>query len=333
MRVAVDAMGGDYAPQEVIKGAVEAVLEYEVEIILVGQQEVIKAELDKYRYPVNSISIVDALEVIKMDEHPSSAVRRKRNASLVVATKLVKEGTAAALVSAGNTGAQMAAALFELGRLPGVERPGIATVFPSPSGPKVLIDSGANVDCKARNLVQFAYLGSAYAQNVLGVSNPRVALLNVGSEPSKGNEVVIEVYQILERKRNHFLFYGNIEGCEFFTADVNVIICDGFVGNIVLKLTEGIVETLFMMIKKELRKNPVRSLGGFLVKPGFQELMLKLDCAEYGGAPLLGVQGISIICHGSSRAKAIRNAIRSARDAVKNNFLEVAKKGLQVTAI
>lgn len=327
MKVAVDAMGGDYAPEEIVKGAVEAVVKDGTQIILVGKEERVQAELNKYHYPPELISCVHAPESIEMDEEPVPAVRRKKNASLVVATRLVKERTAAAIVSAGNTGAQMAASLFELGRIPGVERPAIATVFPSPGGPKVLIDSGANVDCKARHLVQFACLGSIYAREVLGIESPRVALLNIGSEPNKGNEAVVEAFQILEKTKN-LLFAGNLEGRDFFTGDVDVIVCDGFLGNVVLKLTEGLVAALFMMIRSELKKNPLRSLGGVLVKPGFREILRKLDYTEYGGAPLLGVQGISIICHGSSRAKAIRNAIRFAQEAARKNLLELVKKGL-----
>ncbi len=327
MRIAVDAMGGDHAPVEIVKGAVEAAVKDGIRIILVGKEDRIRAELNKYRYPHELISCFHTPDIIEMNEESASAVRRKKNASLVVATRLVKEGDAAAVVSAGNTGAQMAAALFELGRIPGIERPGIATVFPSPTGPKVLIDSGANVDCKARHLVQFAGLGSIYAKNVLGIDNPRVALLNVGSESNKGNEAVVEAFQILERSKS-VIFSGNVEGRDFLTGDVDVIVCDGFVGDIALKLTEGLVATIFMMIKAEMKKNPVRLFGGLLVKPGFKEILQKLDYTEYGGAPLLGVRGISIICHGSSWAKAIRNAVRFGQKAVQGNFLELIKREL-----
>jgi len=329
--IAVDVMGGDYAPQEIVKGAVAAAVAEKLKVILVGREEVVWAELKKYDYPSTYVEVVHAPEVIEMGEHPAKAVRKKRNSSLVVATRLVKEGKASAIVSAGNTGAQMAAALLELGRLPGIERPGIATIFPTPTGSKVLIDSGANVDCSASNLVQFAYLGSAYASQVLGISDPRVALLNIGTEPTKGNEAVIEAFKILE-KDEHINFWGNVEGRDFFTAEVDVIVCDGFVGNVVLKLTEGIVTTLFSLLREEIEKNPWRKLGGALVKSGFKEIFRKLDHTEYGGAPLLGVQGISIICHGSSRAKSIYNALRYARDAVEKGFLEVVGKRLQVMA-
>ena len=281
MRIAVDAMGGDYAPVEIVKGAVQAVNDG-AQVILVGLEELIASELKNYRYPPEAIAVRQASEVIRMDEHPASAVRRKKDSSMVVATKLVKEGEAAAIISAGNTGAQMAAALFAFGRLPGIERPGIATVFPSPGGPKVLIDSGANVDVKASHLVQFAYLGSYYARQVLGITSPRVALLSVGSEATKGTEAVIKAHQALaEAEDLHFV--GNVEGRDFLTADVDVIACDGFVGNIALKLTEGIVSTLTGLIKEELQRNPLRMLGGLLVKPAFSDLFRKLDYTEYGG--------------------------------------------------
>lgn len=326
MKIAVDAMGGDYAPAEIVKGAVEAAVRDGIEIVLVGQQERVETELKKYSYPPGKIVVYHAPQVIEMNEHPASAVRNKRDSSIVVATKLLKDGKASAVVSAGNTGAQMAAALFILGRVPGIDRPGIATVFPSPKGPKVLLDSGANVDVKSRNLVQFAYLGSIYSRNVLGIERPRVALLNIGSEPNKGTETIQEAFQELsgDPKIN---FSGNIEGREFLTADVDVIICDGFVGNVVLKLTEGLVSTLMALVREELKKNPLRSVGGVLVKPAFKELFKKLDYTEYGGAPLLGVMGISIICHGSSNYKAIRNAIRFARETAESGFLESLKKG------
>lgn len=319
-------MGGDYAPAEIVKGAVAAAVKDGIKIVLVGQKETVETELKKYSYPSEKIDVFHAPGIIDMNEHPASAVRHKKDSSIVIATKLVKDGEASAVVSAGNTGAQMAAAIFLLGRVSRIDRPGIATVFPSPKGPKVLLDSGANVDVKARNLTQFAYLGSLYSRNVLGVESPRVALLNVGSEPNKGTEAVQEAFKELSQRKT-INFSGNIEGREFLTADADVIICDGFVGNIVLKLTEGLVTTMMDMVKEELKKNPLRLLGGVLVKPGFRNLFKKLDYTEYGGAPLLGVMGISIICHGSSKAKAIRNAIRFARETARSEFMESLKKG------
>ncbi len=328
MRIAVDVMGGDYAPGEIVKGSVDAVINDGIEVVLVGEEEQVRNELIKYDFPDHLISVVNAGETIEMDEHPAKAVRRKKDASLVVATRLVKNGEAAALLSAGNTGAQMAAALFELGRFPGVERPGIATVLPSPQGPKVLIDSGANVDAKAEHLVCFAYLGSAFAEGVLGISEPRVALLNIGSESSKGNDLVVKAYQLLQGT-DKLYFKGNIESRDLMAADVDVIVCDGFVGNITLKAVEGIAAVLMAMIKDELTRNPLRLLGGALVKPRFIEIRKKLDYNEYGGAPLLGVKGLSIICHGSSRARAIKNAIRYARQAAESNLLGLIEQKLE----
>ncbi|MFY9141201.1 MAG: phosphate acyltransferase PlsX [Thermacetogeniaceae bacterium] len=322
MRIAVDAMGGDYAPGEIVKGSVDAVIDDGIEVVLVGKEELMRDELKKYDYPDQLLSVVNASETIEMDEHPARAVRRKKDASLVVATRLVKSGEAAAVLSAGNTGAQMAAALFELGRFPGVERPAIATVLPSPQGPKVLIDSGANVDAKAQHLVCFAYLGSAFAEGVLGIREPRVALLNIGAESSKGNDIVVKAYQLLQEADKLF-FKGNIESRDLMSADVDVIVCDGFVGNITLKAVEGIAAFLMKMMKDELSRNPLRLFGGALVKPGIKKIMKKLDYSEYGGAPLLGVNGLSIICHGSSRARAIKNAIRYARQAAESNLLEL----------
>jgi glycerol-3-phosphate acyltransferase PlsX len=349
VRIAVDAMGGDHAPAEIIEGAVAAAVGDGIPVMLVGAEKTITDELKRYRYPGDKVTIVHAPEVISMDDHPASAVRRKRDSSLVAATRLVKEGAAAAIISAGNTGAQMAAALLILGRLPGVERPGIATVIPSPMGPKVLIDSGANVDSKAGHLVRFAYMGSLYASRVLHAGNraprpstapihwmgirvtggrggPRVALLSVGSEPTKGSEAVIEAHQILAQAGD-LNFVGNIEGRDFLSADVDVIVCDGFVGNVALKLVEGVVFTLTGMIGREIRRNPLRMLGGMLVKPAFGSLYRQFDYATYGGAPLLGVNGLSVICHGSSRAPAIRNAIRFAERAAQENIIECLSKG------
>ncbi len=326
--IAVDAMGGDYAPEEIVKGAVDAVISDGIKVILVGSEKAVQEELKKYSYPSGLISVVHASESIGMDEHPAKAVRRKKDASRVVAARLVKNGQAAALVSAGNTGAQMAASLFELGRIPGIERPGIATVLPCPDGlPRVLIDSGANADAKARHLLQFAYLGSVFAESVLRIENPRVALLSVGSEPSKGNELVVEAHHLL-KKAGDLNFVGNVESRELMTADADIVVCDGFVGNITLKAVEGIATALMSMIKEELTKNPLRVCGGFLVKPGLKELTKKVDYSEYGGAPLLGVEGISIICHGTSRARAVKNAIHYAYQAAQSDLLDVMRRGL-----
>lgn len=323
MKIALDAMGGDYAPAEIVKGAVEAVQNYELEVILVGVVETIQAELAKYP-PTDRIEIFPASQVIGMNEHPAAAIRKKKDASIVVATRLVKENVAQAVVSAGSTGAQMAAALFGLGRLGGVDRPAIATVVPTPRGPKIILDMGANVDCRAKHLVQFAFLGSVYAEQVLKITRPQVALLNIGEEETKGNEAVVTAYQIL--KGSSLNFIGNVEGRELFNTPADVIVCDGFVGNVVLKLTEGLASTLFGLLKEQFSRTWLTKLGAALVLPGLKELKRQLDYTEYGGAPLLGVDGVSIICHGSSQAKAIRHALRVARECVESSFVSVLKE-------
>ncbi|MDA8443326.1 MAG: phosphate acyltransferase PlsX, partial [Peptococcaceae bacterium] len=245
---------------------------------------------------------------------------------LVVATRLVKEGKADAVVSAGSTGAQMAAALFGLGRLKGIERPAIATVLPTAQGGKLVLDVGANAEAKPEHLYQFGIMGSIYAEKILHIAQPKVALLNIGSEKTKGNELVLAAYSLLQQAPLRFI--GNIEGREVPRGDADVVVCDGFVGNIVLKFAEGLADTLFKMIKAEITANPMRKLGAALVKPGLKELGRRLDYAEYGGSPLLGVNGVSIVCHGSSKAKAIKNAIKVAHECVDSGYLEVIQANL-----
>lgn len=324
MRIALDAMGGDYAPLEIVTGALAAARENpQQEIILVGQQEAIeKCGMD---LPQN-VQIYPASEVIAMDEHPATAVRRKKDSSIVVATRLVKEGNADAIVSAGSTGAQMAAALFGLGRIRGIERPAIATVLPTSQGGKLVLDVGANADAKPEHLVQYGVMGSIYAENILHINNPKVAVLNIGSEETKGNELVQAAYVLLKEAPCNFI--GNIEGREVPHGVADVIVCDGFVGNVILKFAEGLAGTLFDMIKKEIMATNLRKLGGALIKPGMKQIAKALDYAEYGGSPLLGVNGVSIVCHGSSKAKAIKNAIRVAGECVDSRYIDVIKSKL-----
>lgn len=324
MRIALDAMGGDYAPLEIVTGALAAARENpQQEIILVGQQETIeKCGMD---LPQN-VQIYPASEVIAMDEHPATAVRRKKDSSIVVATRLVKEGNADAIVSAGSTGAQMAAALFGLGRIRGIERPAIATVLPTSQGGKLVLDVGANADAKPEHLVQYGVMGSIYAENILHINNPKVAVLNIGSEETKGNELVQAAYVLLKEAPCNFI--GNIEGREVPHGVADVIVCDGFVGNVILKFAEGLAGTLFDMIKKEIMATNLRKLGGALIKPGMKQIAKALDYAEYGGSPLLGVNGVSIVCHGSSKAKAIKNAIRVAGECVDSRYIDVIKSKL-----
>lgn len=319
MRIALDAMGGDYAPEEIVKGAVRAAQTYpETEIILVGPSTRINPLLSNA--PKN-IAIEEASEVIQMNEHPAQAVRKKKDSSIVVATRLVKEKKADAVVSAGSTGAQMAGALLGLGRIKGVERPAIATVLPTLDGGKLVLDVGANPDAKPEHLVQYAKMGSIYAKHIMGIANPRVALLNIGTEESKGNELTQQTYPLLQASSLNFT--GNIEGRDVPYGLADVVVCDGFVGNVVLKTAEGLAGALFELIKEKITSNPVRKLGALAVKPGLKEIARMMDYAEYGGSPLLGVKGISIVCHGSSKEKAIFNGIRVAGECAEAGLTEL----------
>lgn len=321
MRIALDAMGGDYAPQETVKGAVEAVRSWtDLEVYLVGRGEAIKPILKETGYHGERLLLIEAPEVIEMGEHPVEAVKKKKQSSLVVANELVQEGKAEAVVSAGSTGAAMVSSLMRIGRLPSVERPGIASVFPTLSGVCVLIDAGANVDCRPSHLVQFAYMGSIYAEKVLGIPHPRVGLLNVGEEETKGNQLVQEVYPIL--KRSSLNFIGNVEGRDIPAGKAEVVVCDGFVGNVALKVFEGMASTIFTLLKQEITAHLSGKLGGLLLRPTFARIKRRMDYAEFGGAPLLGLKGVSIIAHGISDTRAIKNAIRVAKESVEKGVVQ-----------
>lgn len=319
MKIAVDAMGGDHAPEEIIKGAVEAAREGIAEVILVGDEAIVKKELDRLG-PVSGVTVHHASEVVDMAEQPAVALRRKKDSSIAVATRLVKEGTAGGLVSAGSTGAQMSAALLMLGRIKGVQRPAIATVLPTLKGGKLILDVGANVDCKPQNLVEYAQIGSLYTEKILAVPNPRVGLLNIGTEVTKGNELTLATYNLLMASGLNFI--GNVEARDIPWSDADVIVCDGFVGNSLLKFGEGLISAVFQMIQAEMNRSTRTRIGAALMLPGFRAMKRRLEYDEYGGAPLLGVQGVSIICHGSSKAKAIKNAVRVAAQCVENRFVE-----------
>lgn len=329
VRVAVDAMGGDHAPAEIVQGAVEAVSAFDVEVLLVGESQAVSAVLQKTGYRGERIILVEAPEVIGMDEHPVEALRKKKRSSLVVANELVRDGQADAVVSAGSTGAAMACSLLRLGKLPGIERPAIATAFPTLRGFSILIDAGANADCRPVHLVKFAQMGALYAEKVLGVEDPRVGLLNIGEEETKGNELVLAAYA--ELKKSALNFIGNIEGRDVPTGKADVVVCDGFVGNVVLKFMEGMAGAIFHLLKEELSRDWRGMAGGFLLKPAFKQILRKTDYAEYGGAPLLGLKGVSIIAHGSSNARAIRNAIRVAKESVEKKVVEAIAAGTEDT--
>ena len=312
MIIVVDAMGGDRAPALVVEGVQEALFLSTIEkIILVGDQKLIEKELATRGGDFSAISIIHTSEKIEMGESPAVACRKKRNSSIMVAMQQIKEGKADALISAGNTGAIMTAASFLLGRVGAIDRPAIATIFPSATGKTIWLDVGANVDCKPIHLLQFAIMGSVYAGDVLQRPNPRVGLLSVGEEKSKGNRLTSQSFHLLKQSRLNFI--GNVEGRDILNGRVDVVVCDGFVGNIALKFGEGIAEFIFSSLKNEfLNAGLIGRLGGYLTRPLFKKFQRTLDYAEYGGAPLLGVNGVCIVCHGRSSSRAIRNAIKTA---------------------
>jgi len=328
MKIVLDAMGGDYAPVETIKGAILALEEItKLEIILVGDKEKIENELLKYKYDENRIEIEHTDEIIDMDEKmsPAMAVRKKKNSSMNVALQLVKDGKAKACISAGNTGALMSASLLKLGRVKGVLRPAITTLFPTKKGRMVVMDVGANADCKAEYIEQFSIMGSLYAKILLDEKNPKVGLLNIGEEEGKGNELTTESYELL--KNNKLInFIGNVEPNDMFSGEVDVVVTDGFTGNIVLKTGEGIAKFIFEIIKDSIKNNFIGKIGAYLMKPVFKELKKRMDSSEYGGALFLGLEGISIKSHGSSDAKAIKNGIKAAHYFAEKDFIENLKK-------
>jgi len=329
-RVALDAMGGDKAPGEVVLGAVQAAREYGIGVYLVGREEVIRAELAKHDTAGLDLPIIHTDEVIEMDEHPANAVRRKKKASMLLALQQVRDGNALGAVSAGNSGAMLAASLFTLKRLPGVDRPALGGVFPTRNGACLVIDMGANADCKPEYLLQFALMGSAYMERIFQVKSPRVGLLANGEEASKGNQLVIETHQLLAANASTLglNFIGNIEGRDIPASGADVVVCDGFVGNVVLKLSEGLGETLLGMLRDQMTSTLVSKLAAAVLKPGLRKLFKKLDYAEYGGVPLLGVNGSSIVAHGRSNAKAIKNAIRVAKQTAETGVAAAIAEGL-----
>ena len=308
MKIAVDAMGGDHAPGEVIRGAVHAFREHDLPIVLVGREEVIREELR--RTGAKGIEVHHASDVVEMYDAPGVAIRKKKDSSLRVGLNLVAEGKAASFVSAGNSGAVMAGALMILKKIQGVDRPAITATIPTPTGPIVLIDAGANVDCKPYNMVQFGCMGDAYARKILGISRPRVGVVSIGEEESKGTDLTRETSSLFRKKDLNFV--GNLEGRDFFAGRADVFVCDGFVGNIVLKTMEGMATALLDFLREEVLKSQMAKVGAVLAGGAIRRVKRRLDYAEYGGAPLLGVKGGVVICHGSSDARAMKNAIRSA---------------------
>lgn len=330
MKIAVDAMGGDYAPEETVLGAIEAVHAYSLDVVLVGEEIKIRRLLEKHGAAKNThIAVVHAGQVIEMHEHPAQAIRKKKDASILVATRLVKEGKCDAVVAPGSTGAAVGAALLGLGRIKGIERPCIATPIPSKKGITVLLDSGANANSKPKHLIEGAIMGSHYAKYILGINKPQVGLLNIGEEASKGNELCQATYPVLEQLKT-ISFFGNVEGRDIPEGTVDVVVCDGFVGNVILKFGEGMALFIIKLVKEAIKNSGfIAKLGALAVYPALKTLKKRLDFTEYGGAPLLGVNGSFIICHGSSKAKAIKNAIRVADELVVQDVVGHIRKSIE----
>lgn len=321
MKILVDAMGGDHAPQAPVEAAVRAAKELDVHVVLVGDETIIERELKKYGdYPKDNISIAHAPEVISNHEEPAKAVRHKKGASVVVAAQMLKKGEGDAMLSMGNTGALLSVGLLIVGRIKGILRPALATILPSEKGPKMLIDAGANTNCKPENLVQFALMGDVYMRNVIGTDDPTVGIMSIGEEEGKGDELTKKAYEKLKTAPVNFI--GNVEGRDVMEGTADVIVCDGFVGNVVLKTIEGVAHTIGAKLKEILTKNIIRKLGALFVMDGINEFRKMMDYREYGGAPLLGCKRPVIKGHGSSDALAVYSAIRQAKLFVATSVIE-----------
>jgi len=320
VRIALDAMGGDHAPEEIVAGAVLAAREYPVEILLVGREEVVHKNLAAADSIPPNIEVVDAREVVEMDDTALAPLRRKKNSSIRVCANLVAEGRANAFVSAGNTGATWTSARAVIGMIEGVSRPALAAIVPSSNGHTLLLDVGANVETKPNHLREFAVMGHFYAQMLFGSADPRIGLLSIGEEEGKGNELTKETYRVL--KETGLNFIGNAEGRDVFNGNADVVVCDGFVGNVVLKASEALGEMVNKTLREELTRTFSRKIGALLARGAFDSLKKRMDYSEYGGAPLLGVKGGCIVCHGRSNAKAIKNAVRVAYDFARNRIDE-----------
>lgn len=326
MRIAVDAMGSDRHPQPDVEGAVWAAREYGVEIVLVGNRDVVEPELAKHSARNLPITIAHASQIIEMKEHPAAAVRSKKDSSMVVAMQMLKRGEVDAFVSAGNSGGCLAAAIFYLGRIKGVERPALSSVFPTRKGPCFLLDLGANTDCKPQYLLQFAIMGSIYAERVMGIANPRVAIVSNGEEEGKGNMLVQDTYPLL--KASGLNFVGNAEGKDIPGSLADVVVTDGFTGNVIAKLSEGIAGFILDTLKEEIKRRPVAMVGAALAKGAFDQVRKRLDYREYGGGALLGVDGVVIVAHGRSDSLAMQNAIRVAGQAVEQGVLPAIRRSI-----
>lgn len=324
MKIAVDAMGGDNAPSEIIKGCVEAIESLPIQLLLVGQSDKIKHELKNYKFDKNKIEIVQASEIIGNDEVPTVAIKKKKDSSIVVGLNLVKQQKAEAFISAGCTGALLTGATVIVGRLKGVERPALGTLIPNKKGFELIIDAGANVDSKPTYLAQFAQMGSIYVENMLNIKSPKVGLVNIGAEKEKGNNLTKEAYPLLENAGVNFI--GNIEAREIPMGRADVVVCDAFVGNVILKYSEGFAKALLSIMKAEIMKGFSSKIGAVLMKPALKSMMKKMDYTEYGGAPLLGLKGIVVKTHGSADANAVKSTIKQCCNLVETKVIEKTAK-------
>lgn len=331
MKIAIDAMGGDHAPKEPVLGALQALAHIKSDIVFIGDETKINAVLEGQSYDKSRISIVHTTEVIENEDKPVKAIKAKKDSSMVVGFKLLKEKQIDAFLSAGNTGALLAGGLLKVGRIKGIDRPALCSVYPTTDGIAVLTDAGANADCKPRNLYEFAIMGSIYANKVLGIERPRVGLANIGVEEGKGNSLVIDTFPLL--KASELNFIGNAEVRDVPNGVCDVVVCDGFTGNVILKVSEGVAKSFTTMLKEQIMSSKLMSVAGLLLKPAFKNLKKKMDYAEYGGAPFLGVDGILVKAHGSSNAKAFMNGIRYAEKCIDQDIVTLIKAELSTQSV
>ncbi len=328
--IAVDVMSGEEAPELLIKGALKAAEEDKsIKLTLIGSYDIISRELANYDLSEDRIEIAEAEEVINMDESPVKALRKKKNATVNVGAKLLKSAEVDAFISPGNTGSVLAAGLLRVGRIKGISRPPIAINFPSRDGSTLVLDNGANTDCSPENLQQFALMGQLYAENIMKIDNPKIGILNIGEEESKGNNLSKETYQLLKEDSRIKNFIGNIEGRDIFTDKCDVVVTDGFVGNVVLKTTEGAASFFMDLLKESLKSNVITKIAAFMLKPYLKKVLKTIDYRQYGGAPLLGVNGVLIISHGSSDDTAIYNAVKAAKKSVEENIVSLIKSEVE----
>ncbi len=334
LRIALDAMGGELGPEEMVSGAIQAVEESDLDVVLTGDETILNRLLQEQSPSTTRLHIIHASQIVSMDESPFEAIRKKKDSSIARAFDLVKNGDADGVVSAGNSGATMASAIKSLGRLEKIARPGIASIFPTLKKPLVMMDVGANVDCRPQHLFQFGVMGAAFSDNLFQIKRPSIGLLSIGEEGGKGNVLVKNAHELFSKSSLNFI--GNVEGRDIFQGDVDVIVCDGFVGNVCLKVSEGLAEAIISMLRTEMSKSIMAKMGYLLARKAFGNFGKRVDYAEYGGAPLLGVNGTGIVCHGRSNAKATKNAIKVAaemiRSKVNDHIVQILSESEQVQA-